>query len=76
MSLFYIFCLKKNYFYQKIPRRVAASSVAQRVCSEFGCKLKEEVGYLIRFDDQCSERTIIKYMTEGMLLRENEKPKK
>ena len=52
------------------PRRVAASSVAQRVCSEFGCKLKEEVGYLIRFDDQCSERTIIKYMTEGMLLRE------
>ena len=52
------------------PRRVAAMSVAQRVSLEFGCKLKEEVGYLIRFEDQCSERTIIKYMTEGMLLRE------
>ena len=45
-------------------------SVAQRVSLEFGCKLSEEVGYLIRFEDQCSERTIIKYMTEGMLLRE------
>ena len=52
------------------PRRVAAMSVAQRVSLEFGCKLREEVGYLIRFEDQCSERTIIKYMTEGMLLRE------
>ena len=52
------------------PRRVAAMSVAQRVSLEFGCKVKEEVGYLIRFEDQCSERTIIKYMTEGMLLRE------
>ena len=45
-------------------------SVAMRVSLEFGCKLKEEVGYLIRFEDKCSEKTIIKYMTEGMLLRE------
>jgi len=52
------------------PRRVAAMSVAMRVSLEFGCKLKEEVGYLIRFEDKCSEKTIIKYMTEGMLLRE------
>ena len=52
------------------PRRVAAMSVANRVSLEFGCKVSEEVGYLIRFDDKCSERTIIKYMTEGMLLRE------
>ena len=52
------------------PRRVAAMSVALRVSSEFGCRISEEVGYLIRFEDQCSERTIIKYMTEGMLLRE------
>ena len=52
------------------PRRVAAMSVALRVSSEFGCKISEEVGYLIRFEDQCSEKTIIKYMTEGMLLRE------
>ena len=52
------------------PRRVAAMSVAMRVSNEFGCKLGDEVGYLIRFDDHCSEKTIIKYMTEGMLLRE------
>ena len=53
------------------PRRVAAMSIANRVSIEFGCKVGEEVGYLIRFDDKCSENTIIKYMTEGMLLRES-----
>ena len=52
------------------PRRVAAMSVANRVSLEFGCNVGEEVGYLIRFDDKCSDSTIIKYMTEGMLLRE------
>eukprot|EP00340_Litonotus_pictus_P000043 CAMPEP_0170522266 /NCGR_PEP_ID=MMETSP0209-20121228/7716_1 /TAXON_ID=665100 ORGANISM="Litonotus pictus, Strain P1" /NCGR_SAMPLE_ID=MMETSP0209 /ASSEMBLY_ACC=CAM_ASM_000301 /LENGTH=1258 /DNA_ID=CAMNT_0010809697 /DNA_START=167 /DNA_END=3940 /DNA_ORIENTATION=- len=52
------------------PRRVAAMSVAKRVAEEFGCKLGEEVGYSIRFEDCCSEKTIIKYMTDGMLLRE------
>lgn len=34
------------------------------------CKLGEEVGYSIRFEDNTSENTIIKYMTDGMLLRE------
>lgn len=52
------------------PRRVAAMSVAKRVSEEFGCKLGEYVGYSIRFDDCCSQDTIIKYMTDGMLLRE------
>ena len=52
------------------PRRVAAQSVARRVSEEFGCKLGEYVGYSVRFDDCCSENTIIKYMTDGMLLRE------
>lgn len=52
------------------PRRVAAMSVAKRVAEEFNCKLGEEVGYSIRFEDCCSEKTIIKYMTDGMLLRE------
>lgn len=52
------------------PRRVAAMSVAKRVSEEFGCKLGEYVGYSIRFEDCCSEDTIIKYMTDGMLLRE------
>ncbi len=52
------------------PRRVAAMSVAKRVSEEFGCKLGEYVGYSIRFEDCCTEDTIIKYMTDGMLLRE------
>ncbi|XP_028392576.1 pre-mRNA-splicing factor ATP-dependent RNA helicase DHX16-like [Dendronephthya gigantea] len=52
------------------PRRVAAMSVAARVSEEIGTKLGNEVGYSIRFEDCCSERTIIKYMTDGMLLRE------
>ena len=52
------------------PRRVAAMSVAARVAEEMGYKLGNEVGYSIRFEDCTSERTIIKYMTDGMLLRE------
>ena len=52
------------------PRRVAAMSVAARVADEMNVKLGREVGYSIRFEDCSSERTIIKYMTDGMLLRE------
>ncbi|KAI6197168.1 hypothetical protein M3Y94_01192300 [Aphelenchoides besseyi] len=52
------------------PRRVAAMSVAKRVSEEFGCGLGQEVGYTIRFEDVTSPDTIIKYMTDGMLLRE------
>jgi ATP-dependent RNA helicase DHX8/PRP22 len=52
------------------PRRVAASSVAKRVAEEFGCELGQEVGYSMRFEDCTSPETVIKYMTEGMLLRE------
>ena len=52
------------------PRRVAAMSVAARVSQEMRVKLGNEVGYSIRFEDCSSERTIIKYMTDGMLLRE------
>ncbi|KAL9647128.1 hypothetical protein ABK040_004844 [Willaertia magna] len=52
------------------PRRVAAMSVASRVAEEMGVKIGEEVGYNIRFEDCTSEKTIIKYMTDGMLLRE------
>ena len=52
------------------PRRVAAMSVAARVAEEMGWKLGSEVGYSIRFEDCTSERTILKYMTDGMLLRE------
>ncbi|KDP42854.1 hypothetical protein JCGZ_23796 [Jatropha curcas] len=52
------------------PRRVAAISVAKRVAEEFGCRLREEVGYAIRFDDCTGPNTVIKYMTDGFLLRE------
>jgi ATP-dependent RNA helicase DHX8/PRP22 len=52
------------------PRRVAAMSVAKRVADEVGCLVGEEVGYAIRFEDCTSEDTVIKYMTDGMLLRE------
>ncbi|CAG9861883.1 unnamed protein product [Phyllotreta striolata] len=52
------------------PRRVAAMSVAKRVAEEFGCRLGQEVGYTIRFEDCTSPETMIKYMTDGMLLRE------
>jgi len=52
------------------PRRVAAMSVAKRVSEEFGCRLGQEVGYAIRFEDQTGPETLIKYQTDGMLLRE------
>ncbi|KAL9099013.1 MAG: hypothetical protein Q9163_005425 [Psora crenata] len=52
------------------PRRVAAMSVAKRVAEEVGCKLGQEVGYTIRFEDCTSSETKIKYMTDGMLQRE------
>ena len=52
------------------PRRVAAMSVSARVAEEMGVKLGNEVGYSIRFEDCTSERTVLKYMTDGMLLRE------
>ncbi|GCB22037.1 pre-mRNA-splicing factor ATP-dependent RNA helicase PRP43 [Aspergillus awamori] len=52
------------------PRRVAAMSVAQRVAAELDVKLGEEVGYSIRFEDMTSSKTVLKYMTDGMLLRE------
>jgi len=52
------------------PRRVAAMSVAARVAQEMDVELGGEVGYLIRFEDVTSEKTVLKYMTDGMLLRE------
>ncbi|XP_008453258.1 pre-mRNA-splicing factor ATP-dependent RNA helicase DEAH1 [Cucumis melo] len=52
------------------PRRVAAMSIAARVSQELGVKLGHEVGYSIRFEDCTSDKTVLKYMTDGMLLRE------
>lgn len=53
------------------PRRVAAMSVAKRVSEEMDCKLGSTVGYAIRFEDCTSKETVIKYMTDGVLLRES-----
>ena len=45
-------------------------SVAKRVAEEMDVKLGEEVGYSIRFEDKSSNKTKLKYLTDGMLLRE------
>ena len=52
------------------PRRVAARTVAQRIASEIGTKLGELVGYQVRFNDQSSAETLVKLMTDGILLSE------
>ncbi|KAH6847973.1 P-loop containing nucleoside triphosphate hydrolase protein [Chaetomium sp. MPI-CAGE-AT-0009] len=52
------------------PRRVAAMSVAQRVANELDVNLGEEVGYSIRFENRTGPKTLLKYMTDGQLLRE------
>ena len=52
------------------PRRVAAMSIAQRVADEMDVQLGEEVGYSIRFEDTTGPNTLLKFMTDGMLLRE------
>lgn len=46
-------------------------SVAKRVSEEMECKLGSKVGYAIRFEDCTSSETVIKYMTDGVLLRES-----
>ncbi|THW49061.1 ATP dependent RNA helicase [Aureobasidium pullulans] len=52
------------------PRRVAATTVAARVAEEMRCNLGQEVGYSIRFEDVTSAATNIKFLTDGLLLRE------
>ncbi|KAG5292821.1 pre-mRNA-splicing factor [Histoplasma ohiense] len=52
------------------PRRVAATTVATRVAEEMRCKVGEDVGYSIRFEDVTSSLTRIKFLTDGLLLRE------
>lgn len=52
------------------PRRIAAMSVSSRVAKEMGVTLGQEVGYSVRFDSLTSSKTLLKYLTDGMLLRE------
>ncbi|WOL13823.1 pre-mRNA-splicing factor ATP-dependent RNA helicase DEAH10 [Canna indica] len=64
------FCYDEKVIGITQPRRVAAVTVAKRVAEECNVKLGEKVGYSIRFDDMTSNSTRIKYMTDGLLLRE------
>jgi len=52
------------------PRRIAAVTVAARVAEEMGTRVGGSVGYQIRFDAQCGPDTLIKFMTDGILLAE------
>ena len=52
------------------PRRVAAMSIAKRVSQEMEVELGKQVGYTVRFDDKTSNDTLIKYATDGLLLKE------
>jgi len=54
------------------PRRIAARSVCNRIAEELDCEVGQQVGYKVRFDDQSSENTLIKLMTDGMLLTETQ----
>ncbi|WP_407354177.1 DUF3418 domain-containing protein [Luteimonas sp. R10] len=52
------------------PRRIAARAVARRVAEELQVPLGEAVGYQVRFSDRAGERTVVKFMTDGILLAE------
>ena len=52
------------------PRRLAARTVAERIAHELGVTLGEAVGYSVRFSDQASETTLVRLMTDGLLLAE------
>jgi ATP-dependent helicase HrpA len=55
------------------PRRIAAHALASRLCEELGTNLGDLVGYQIRFTDRTGPRTLVKLMTDGVLLRELER---
>ncbi|WVN89551.1 uncharacterized protein L203_104776 [Cryptococcus depauperatus CBS 7841] len=52
------------------PRRLPTIALANRVSQEMGCQLGGEVGYSVRFEDVCGKSTRVRYMTEGVLMRE------
>lgn len=55
------------------PRRIAARTVAQRIAQELQVRLGEQVGYQVRFTDQAGDQTLIKLMTDGILLAETQR---
>lgn len=62
--------LKKLRICVTQPRRVAAISMAKRICYERGKKLGKEISYAIRFDDKTVDDTFLRYVTDGILVRE------
>ncbi len=52
------------------PRRVAARTVAERVAEELGTSIGDAVGYTVRFNDRVGEGTLLRVMTDGILLNE------
>jgi ATP-dependent helicase HrpA len=52
------------------PRRIAARSIADRIAEEIGTKVGDAVGYAVRFSDQTGDSTLVKVMTDGLLLAE------
>ena len=52
------------------PRRIAARTVAQRIAQEMDAELGQDVGYAVRFSDQTNDSTLVKVMTDGLLLTE------
>ncbi|HXL59291.1 MAG TPA: ATP-dependent RNA helicase HrpA, partial [Mycobacterium sp.] len=58
------------------PRRLAARTVAQRIADELGTPLGVAVGYTVRFTDQASDRTLVKLMTDGILLAEMQRDRR
>ncbi|GGK95235.1 ATP-dependent RNA helicase HrpA [Nocardia jinanensis] len=52
------------------PRRLAARTVAERIAEELGTELGDTVGYTVRFTDHAAEHTLVKLMTDGILLAE------
>ena len=58
------------------PRRIAASAMARRAAQEMGCEPGTAVGYQVRFDDRTSRGTVLKFMTDGILLAETHEDRK
>ncbi len=65
----------KGYIGHTQPRRLAARSVANRIAEELNTEIGQLVGYKVRFSDQVSDTTLIKLMTDGILLAEIQKDK-
>jgi HrpA-like RNA helicase len=52
------------------PRRIAAMTISKRVAFQLNVRIGEEVGYSVRFEDRTSKKTRLKFVTDGVLLRE------